>query len=138
MNQYGIGQSVSRIEDPKFLQGQGTFVDDIRLPGTAHAYVLRSPHAHARITSIDTAEATSSPGVLLVLTAADAAADNIGGYVAVAGHAAVRDAHLPVHPVLSKGKVRHVGDRVVLVVAETLDQARDAAEKIVVDYQVLP
>jgi carbon-monoxide dehydrogenase large subunit len=138
MNSFGIGQSVSRIEDPKFLQGQGTFVDDIRLPETAQAYVLRSPHAHARIRSIETAEAKSSPGVLLVLTAADAAADNVGGYVAVAGHAAVRDAHLPTHPVLAKDKVRHVGDRVALVVAETLDRARDAAETIVVDYEVLP
>jgi carbon-monoxide dehydrogenase large subunit len=137
-NQFGVGQSVSRIEDPKFLQGKGSFVDDIKLPGTAHAYVLRSPHAHARVRSIDTAAAKSAPGVLLVLTGADATSDNIGGYAAVVGHAAIRDAHLPTHPVLVKDKVRHVGDRVALVVAETLDQARDAAELIAVDYEVLP
>ena len=138
MNKFGVGQSVSRIEDPKFLQGQGMFVDDIKLAGTAHAFVLRSPHAHARIRSIDTTGAKNMPGVLLVLTGADAELDNIGGYAAVIGHAAIRDAHLPTHPVLAKGKVRHVGDRVALVVAETMDQAKDAAEQIAVDYEVLP
>jgi carbon-monoxide dehydrogenase large subunit len=135
LNKFGIGQSVSRIEDPKFLKGEGSFVDDIKLPGTVHAYVLRSPHAHARIRKIETSKAS---GAVLVLTGADATADNIGGYASVVGHAAIRDAHLPVHPVLVKDKARHVGDRVALVVAETLDAAKDAAERIEVEYEVLP
>lgn len=137
-SKYGVGQPVARTEDPRLLNGQGTFVDDIVLPGLAHAIVLRSPHAHANIFAIDTSAACEMDGVLLVLTGADAEADGIGGFVGATGHAAIRDAYVTTHPVLVTDRVRHVGDRVALVVAETIDQAKDAAERIVVDYEVLP
>ena len=138
-NQFGIGQSVSRAEDPRLLKGQGLFVDDIRLPGTAYAFVVRSPHAHARMTSIDTRAAAQSPGVLIVLTGADAEADGLGGFVTMGLHPNIaKDARLPAQPILQKQIARHVGDRIALVVAETLDQAKDAAEKIEIDWDVLP
>jgi carbon-monoxide dehydrogenase large subunit len=138
MNSFGIGQSVPRVEDPRLLKGEGRFVDDITLPGQAYAYVLRSPHAHARIRSIDTRAAQQMPGVLAVLTGEDAAADGLGGFVTMGLHAAIRDAFSTTHAILVKDTVRHVGDRVALVVAETPDRARDAAERIAVDYEPLP
>ena len=138
MNKFGIGQSVPRVEDPRLLKGQGRFVDDITLPGQSYAYVLRSPHAHARIRAIDARAAREMPGVLAVLTGADAAADGLGGFVTMGLHAAIRDAFSTTHAILVKDTVRHVGDRVALVVAETPDRARDAAESIAVDYEVLP
>src|ERR1700756_3043328 len=78
MGEYGIGQSVSRFEDPRLLRGRGRFLDDLTLPGQASAYVLRSPHAHARIVRIDTAAAAGAPGVIAVFTGADLARDNLG------------------------------------------------------------
>jgi len=137
-NTFGIGQPVARTEDPRLLTGRGTFVGDIALPGMAHAVVLRSPHAHARIRAIGTAAAARAPGVLLVLTGADAEADGLGGFVGGTGAPHIRPAYVTRHPVLASGRVRHVGDRVALVVAETLDAARDAAELIEVDYEILP
>ena len=82
MAKFGIGQAVRRVEDARFLTGQGRYVDDIVLPGLAHGAVLHSPHAHARLKSIDTSKAKAAPGVLLVLTGADAAADKLGSYTA--------------------------------------------------------
>jgi aerobic carbon-monoxide dehydrogenase large subunit len=136
---FGIGQSVSRTEDPRLLRGQGTFVDDIRLPGMAYAHVVRSPHAHARIRKIDTAAAKAAPGVLAVLTGADAAEDRLGGFVTMGLHPNIaKDARLPSQPILQREFARHVGDRIALVVAETADRARDAAEAIGIDWEVLP
>jgi carbon-monoxide dehydrogenase large subunit len=140
MAKFGIGQAVRRVEDARFLTGQGRYVDDIVLPGMAHGAVLHSPHAHARIKSIDTSKAKAAPGVLLVLTGADAAADNLGSYTAAMmpediGAPKGYRTHLPA---LQAEKVRFVGDRVAFVVAETAAQARDAADLIEVAYETLP
>jgi carbon-monoxide dehydrogenase large subunit len=137
----GIGQPVSRKEDPRFLTGRGRFVDDIHLPGEAHAVVLRSPHAHALIRKVDTTQAQVAPGVLLVLTGADAEADQIGGLPPMfmpEDMGGDPGGKRTVQPILCADRVRHVGDRVALVVAETLAQAKDAAELIDVDYDPLP
>ena len=130
------GQSVKRVEDHRLLTGQSTYVDDIKLPGMLHALVLRSPHAHATIKSIDTTAATSLTGVVSVVTAPDLAEavpnvptrDNIDADVLKP----------PEHPVLAAGKVCYVGQPVAIVVAEDLYLARDAMELIQVDYEPLP
>ena len=130
----GIGASVRRKEDFRFLQGRGMYTDDINRPGQTHAFILRSPHAHATIQGIDTAAAKAMPGVLAVFTSADMTA--IGG-IPCGWQIHNKDGTPmaePKHPVLAEGKVRHVGDPVAVVVAETRAQARDAAEAIVVDY----
>ncbi|MGE0854002.1 MAG: xanthine dehydrogenase family protein molybdopterin-binding subunit, partial [Hyphomicrobiaceae bacterium] len=135
----GIGAPVHRIEDARFLTGNGRFVDDIRIANAAHAYILRSPHGHARIRAIDAAPARSVAGVLAVLTAADAVADKLAPLPCrffpplPPGARSYR----PAQPILVADKVRHVGDRVALVVAETLEAARDAAERIIVEYEPL-
>jgi carbon-monoxide dehydrogenase large subunit len=134
----GIGASVKRKEDLRFLSGRGQYTDDINRPGQAHAFILRSPHAHARIAGIETAKAAAMPGVLAIYTSADLA--GIGGLPCgwqIHNKDGTPMAE-PKHPVLAEGKVRHVGDPVAVVVAETRVQARDAAEAIVVDYEVLP
>ncbi|MBB3899013.1 xanthine dehydrogenase family protein molybdopterin-binding subunit [Roseococcus suduntuyensis] len=134
----GIGASVRRKEDLRFLSGRGQYTDDINRPGQAHAYILRSPHAHARIKGVDTAAASAMPGVAAIYTSADLAA--IGG-IPCGWQIHNKDGTPmaePKHPVLAEGKVRHVGDPVAVVVAETREQARDAAEHIHVDYEVLP
>ena len=115
----GIGAAIPRTEDLRLLAGRGRFVDDIKLPDMAFAYVLRSPHGHARIRRIATAKAAAAPGVLLVLTAADAAADGLADlpckfFPAMAPGA---QSHRPTQPLLARGKVRHVGDRVAAVIA---------------------
>ncbi len=133
----GIGASVRRKEDFRFLQGRGMYTDDINRPGQTHAFILRSPHAHATIQGIDTAAAKAMPGVLAVFTSADMTA--IGG-IPCGWQIHNKDGTPmaePKHPVLAEGKVRHVGDPVAVVVAETRAQARDAAEAIVVDYAPL-
>ncbi|MGH7076042.1 MAG: hypothetical protein ACREFD_17865 [Stellaceae bacterium] len=129
----GIGQSARRTEDLRLLMGEGRFVDDLTLPHQAHGVVLYSPHAHARIARIDTRSATRLPGVLLVLTGRDAEADGLGGF-----QTAVPVAFRTEQPVLARDRVRHVGDRVAFVVAETSALARDAAERIEVTYEPLP
>jgi len=134
----GIGASVRRKEDLRFLSGRGQYTDDINRPGQAHAYILRSPHAHARLRAVDTAAAAAMPGVAAIYTSADLAA--IGG-IPCGWQIHNKDGTPmaePKHPVLAEGKVRHVGDPVAVVVAETRQQARDAAEHIHVDYEVLP
>src|ERR1041384_3439603 len=140
MAKCGIWQAVRRVEDARFLTGAGRYVDDIVLPGMAHGVVLLSPHAHARIKKIDIAKAKAAPGVLLVLTGADAAADKLGAYTAamVPEDIGAPKGHRIHQQVLQAEKVRFVGDRVAFVVAETAAQARDAAELIEVDYEVLP
>src|SRR5499427_1688852 len=139
MGEFAIGQSVSRFEDPRLLKGGGRYVGDMVLPGMAFGYVLRSPHAHARIRSIDTAKAKRSPGVLAVLTGADWRAAGWGD-LPVPGGLTRRDGSVfkPPYPALVKDTVRWVGDYVAFVVAETLHQAMDAAELVAVDYEPLP
>ena len=140
MNPTGIGASVRRKEDVRFVTGHGNYTDDINRPGQTHAYILRSPHAHATIKSIDTVAAKAAPGVLAVFSGADTQADGVGGMpCGWLIHSKNGDPmNEPAHPPLAIGKVRHVGDQVAVVIAETLAQAKDAAEKIAVDYGVLP
>ena len=138
---FGVGQPVPRTEDPRFLKGVGRYVADMLPPNLAHGIVLRSPHAHAKIKSIDTAAAKAAPGVLAVLTGADARADKLGALPCTAPPVAFGGppkAFMALHPVLSHDRVRFVGDPVAFVVADTLNQARDAAEMIHIDYEVLP
>src|SRR6266853_637701 len=139
MGEFAIGQSVSRFEDPRLLRGGGRYVGDIVLPGMVFGYVLRSPHAHARIRSIDASKAKTSPGVLAVLTGADWQASGWGD-LPVPGGLKRRDgsAFRPPYPALVKDRVRFAGDYVAFVVAESLIQAQDAAELIAVDYEPLP
>lgn len=140
MGQFGVGQPMRRLEDQRFLTGQGRYSDDIALPGQAFAAVLRSPLAHAELSAVDTAAAREAPGVLAVYTAEDLSADGIGDIPCVApmpgkaGSGTIQ----PPHAVLARGRVRHVGDPIAFVVAETAAQARDAAELIEVDYDELP
>ena len=138
--QFGIGQPVTRTEDPKFLMGQGQYVDDINIPHTTFGYVLRSPHPHAVIKSVDVAVARSAPGVVLVLTGEDAALDGIGEIHCHVPPMAFGAAPTPTpaHPIVARDRVRSVGDPVAFIVAETLPQAQDAAELIEVNYELLP
>ena len=137
---FGIGQAVTRVEDRRLLTGGGQYTDDVQVEGAARAYVLRSPYAHARIASIDVEAAKAAPGVHLVLTHADVAADGLGDLpclVPLKNRDGSNRADTP-RPVLADGVVRHVGDPVALIVADTLEQARDAAELVEVDYDDLP
>lgn len=137
MSGTGIGASVRRTEDLRFVRGAGKYTDDMNLAGQAYAYILRSPHAHAAIRSIETSAASAADGVVAVFTSEDMAA--VGG-VPCGWQVHSRDGspmHEPKHPVLAEGKVRHTGDPVAVVIADTRDQARDAAELIEVDYDVL-
>ncbi len=136
----GIGDSLKRKEDARFLTGRGTYTDDINRPGQAHAAFVRSPHAHARIRAVRTEAARAAPGVVAVLTGADLAADKVG--ILPAGwliHSKDGSPMVePGHPALVADKVRHVGDQVAVVVAETREQARAGAALVEVDYEVLP
>ena len=135
-----IGASIKRREDAKFLTGRGNYTDDINRPGQLHAVIIRSPHAHAALGAIKTDRVAKHAGVVAVFTGADMAADGIGGLPCgwlihnKDGTPMVE----PPHPPLAQGKVRHVGDPVAVVIAETYAQARDAAELVEVDYKVLP
>ena len=140
MGEFALGQSVPRFEDPRLLRGGGRYVDDMVLPRMAFGHVLRSPHAHARIRSIDVGRAKAAPGVLAVLTGADWEASGWGDLPSAAGNRR-RDgspAFRPRFPALVKDRVRWVGDYVAFVVAETRHQAADAAELIEVEYEPLP
>ena len=140
MGQFGISQPVRRREDPRLLRGEGRFVDDLTFPGMAHAFVLRSPHAHARIRGIDASAAKAAPGVLAVFTGADLEADGIAPIPCLTvPKVKPGTAFIPKHqPLLAADRARFVGDAVAFVVAETPEQARDAAELIAVDYDPLP
>jgi carbon-monoxide dehydrogenase large subunit len=139
MSRHGIGQPVRRVEDQRFLTGRSRYVDDMQLAHQAYGVVLMSPHAHARIRTIDTKAAREAPGVLLVLTGEDAKAEKLGGVPPafmpedMGGPKGYRTSR----PLLAADKVRHVGERVAFVVAETIDQARSAAELIEIDYEPL-
>jgi aerobic carbon-monoxide dehydrogenase large subunit len=140
MTKFGLAQSVRRVEDPRLLKGNGRYTDDIVLAGMLHGVVLRSPHASATIRGIDTTAARALTGVHAIYTSADLDADNIGP-LPCAVSLNNRDGSgmaSPPHPVLAAGAVRHVGDPVAFVVAEMPKAARDAAETIVVDYDVQP
>lgn len=132
-----IGARVERKEDYRFLTGAGKYVDDLIRPGQVHAHFVRSPHAHAKVKSIDPKNALKSPGVVAIFVGDDLAADGVGtvpcGFAPDGGP--IKE---PPRPALAQGKVRFVGDLVAIVIAESLDQAKDAAEKLVVDYEVLP
>jgi carbon-monoxide dehydrogenase large subunit len=140
MGEFALGQPVPRFEDPRLIRGGGRYVDDLALPHMAYGHVLRSPHAHARIRAIDTAAAKAAPGVLLVLTGADWAASGWNDLPSPGG--LKRQGGAPSgkvrFPALTQDKVRWVGDYVAFVVAETREQAMDAAELIDVDYEALP
>lgn len=136
----GIGASVRRKEDARFLSGRGNYVDDMNRPGQLHAFIKRSDRPHARILGIDTAAAKAAPGVMGVFVGADMAADNVGG-VPCGWQIHNKDGSPmaePPHPVLALGKVRHVGDPVAVVVAETRQQAKDAAELLNIEFDDLP
>ncbi|MDQ2803558.1 MAG: xanthine dehydrogenase family protein molybdopterin-binding subunit [Pseudomonadota bacterium] len=136
----GIGGSVRRKEDVRFLSGRGHYVDDINRPDQLYAYLLRSDRPHARIVGIDTAAAKAAEGVVAVFTGADMQADNVGG-LPCGWQIHSKDGSPmaePAHPVLAVGKVRHVGDPVAVIIAESRGAAKDAAEMLVVDYEDLP
>jgi carbon-monoxide dehydrogenase large subunit len=137
---FGIGQPMRRHEDLRLITGRGCYTDDVILPRMTHAFVLRSPVAHAHIKRIDAAAARRMPGVLFVATGEDVRADGLGNVPCMVP-LVNRDGtprHDTPRPVLALGKVRHVGQPVALVVAETLTAARDAAEAIEVEYDPLP
>jgi aerobic carbon-monoxide dehydrogenase large subunit len=140
MGVQSIGMPVRREEDFRLLRGKGRYVDDIRKPNEAHGYVLRSPHAHARVRALDVGRARTAAGVLCVLTGEDLARRGLGTLLP-----AVRrrrrsgsPAFVCPQPLLASDRVRYVGDPVVFIVAETVSQAKDAAELIDVDYELLP
>jgi carbon-monoxide dehydrogenase large subunit len=146
-----IGQSIPRLEDERFVTGRGRYTNDILPPDGCWAYVLRSPHAHARVRAIGVEAARARPGVLAVLTADDYARDGHKGISHFANTADAIEPQKPAfggsadhfvfehpQPVLAGERVRFVGEPVVLIVAQTLDQARDAAERVEVDYEMLP
>jgi len=140
MAKFGMGQPVKRLEDQKFITGTGRYTDDIPLSKASHGFVLRSPHAHAKIVSISTADALQTPGVLLILTAKDIKEAGYGTLPCMIdlknrdGSAMAK----PERPILADGFVRHVGDPVAFIVAETMEAARDAAERVEIDYDIMP
>jgi carbon-monoxide dehydrogenase large subunit len=138
--QYGVGQPVTRYEDPRLLRGEGRFINDLAVQGMAHIAYVRSPHARARIAAIDPAAALAAPGVIGVFTIDDLERDGIGSTAPALKRS--RPDGKPMfwraHPGLAKGMVRHVGDPVAIVAAETLAQAKDAAERVAVDYDAQP
>src|SRR5688572_15938175 len=135
-----IGARVERKEDYRFLTGAGQYTDDVGLPRQSYAAFVRSPHAHAKIRKISLDKAKQAPGFVAAYTGEDFAAAKLGGLpcgwlITDVNGQPMKE---PPHPCLAQGKVRYVGDQVAIVVAATLDQARDAAEKVEVDYEVLP
>ncbi len=140
MGEFGIGQAIKRFEDPRLLRGEGRFLGDVVLPGQAYMVVVRSPHAHARIRAIDTAAAKAAPGVVAVFTGADYARDGLGTMRMTLKRS--RPDGSPMfarpHPGLALDRVRYVGDPLAVVIADTPAQARDGADRLVVDYEPLP
>jgi carbon-monoxide dehydrogenase large subunit len=137
---YHIGEPVRREEDRRLLTGRGRYVDDVRAPHEARGYVLRSPHAHARIRRIDASRARAAPGVLAILTGEDLRRRGLGTLRPLVPRRR-RDgapAFVCPQPLLAQGSVRHVGDPVAFIVAESLNQAKDAAELVEIDYEILP
>ena len=139
MSATGIGAAVRRKEDQRFITGKGHYTDDVSRPGQTFAYFVRSPHAHAKLRSIDVKAAAAMPGILAVLTGQDLAGDKIGNLICgwMIHSKDGSPMKMAPHPALAATKVCYVGDPVAVVIAETLAQAKDAAEKIAVDYEVL-
>ena len=142
MVKFGVGQSVQRVEDERLVTGHGRYTGDISLEGQAYAYMVRSPYAHAKIENIDVEDAKAAPGVLAIYTGADAKAAGLG----IIGSPAAdmiknrdgSDIYKTTRHLIAQERVRYVGDTVAMVIAETPDQAQDAAELIMVDYGELP
>src|SRR6185295_14632203 len=140
MGEFSIGQSVRRREDPRLLMGRGRYFDDLKLADQFHAAIVRSPHAHADIKGIDTRAALQMPGVHAVLTGKDYEADSLGTMSSMALYKK-RDGgpmYVPHRPAIAVGRAMHVGYPVAVVVADTLELARDAAERVEVDYAPRP
>src|SRR5918999_3350797 len=140
MNRFGIGQPVRRVEDARFLTGRSRYVDDIQLPHMLHGAVVMSPHAHARIRSIDAKAALESPGVVAVLTGADAQKDGLGGIppLFMPEDMGGPKGYRTFRPLLEPAKARYVGDRIAFVVAHTPEEARLAVDKIEIEWEPLP
>src|SRR3984957_5898103 len=136
----GIGASVVRKEDRRFITGKGRYVDDIKLQGMTHAHFIRSPHAHAKVKGIDSSAAMKMPGVVAVLTGQEIVDDKVGNLIC--GWAITSKDGTPMKmgawPAMAPDTVRFVGQAVAVVIAETRNQARDAAEAVAVDYEELP
>jgi carbon-monoxide dehydrogenase large subunit len=134
-----IGEALRRKEDYRFLTGAGNYTDDITLANQSHAVFVRSPHAHAAIKSVDIAEALKMPGVVGIFSGKDIEG-KMGGLPCgwLINNPDGTPMKEPMHPILAINKVRYVGDHVAMVVAETVEQAKNAAEAVVVDYDVLP
>jgi len=140
MVENGIGASLARKEDVRFLTGKGNYTDDINRPGQTYAYLVRSPHAHATINSVDIAAAKTAPGVVGVFVGQDLLDDAVGGLIcgaSVTGKGGEVN-KVPPRNVLTMDKARFVGDPIVVVIAETLAQAKDGAEMVAIDYTELP
>jgi carbon-monoxide dehydrogenase large subunit len=141
---FGMGQAIARVEDPRLLMGGGRYTDDHVLPNMARAYFLRSPHAHAQIRSLDVKAAAAMPGVLAIYTGADIARSGLGHLPCMIAElmplkrADGSPMFVPPRPAIASDRVRHVGDIVAMAVADTLEQAKDAADAIVVEYDELP
>jgi carbon-monoxide dehydrogenase large subunit len=136
MMKFGTSQAIPRKEDDALLRGAGRYVADIAPPGALAAVVLRSPHAHARFRVVDVETARALPGVRLVLTAADVA--DLGDLPCVALPPGTENIKVPPYAILARDEVRHVGDAVAFIVADTLEQARDGAEAIVIAWTAEP
>ena len=140
MTRYAISQPVTQVEAPRLVSGKGKFTNDFMLPRQTVAVFLRSPYAHADIVSIDTTAAAAMPGVVAILTGADYAADGLGPVRGISP-AKRRDGspmYRPPRPALTSDRVRHVGQAVALVIAETINAGKDAVEAIEIEYNPLP
>lgn len=135
---FGVGQSVRRLEDPRLLTGRGTYTDDVSMPNESYGIVLRSPHAHALIRSINTATAAETEGILRIYTAEDIRELGTIQCMAAIQQVDGSDLKAPPFPILAVEKVAYVGQPVAFIVAETLSAAKDAAEQIEVEYEALP
>src|SRR5262244_4243303 len=140
MAHQGIGARVPRKEDRRFITGQGNYTDDIAVKNAAHTEFVRSPHAHARIVGIDASAALAAPGVIGVLTGAALAEDKVGNLICgwMIHSKDGSPMKMAPHPALASQKVCHVGEPVAVVLADSLAEARDAAEQVRIDYEVLP
>ncbi|PKQ01782.1 MAG: carbon monoxide dehydrogenase, partial [Alphaproteobacteria bacterium HGW-Alphaproteobacteria-12] len=142
MVKFGVGQPARRVEDVRLVSGKGRYTDDISLPGQAYAVMVRSPHAHAKIAGIDAEDAKAAPGVIAIYTGRDAEEAGLGTVYSPAADMLKNKDGTPIFKtvrwLIARDRVRHVGDLVAMVVAETPAQARDAADLVMVDYEDLP
>ena len=140
MREFELGRAVPRVEDLQLLRGRGRYTDDISLPRQAYLTIIRSPHAAARIAKIDGAAALDAPGVIAILTGEDAAADGLGTLPSRVPRKRPDGSpnFVPPYRILAKDRVHHVGEPVVAVIAESLGQAKDAAELVEINYDILP